>query len=70
LGCPYPLQCPASLPAMRGFVGIDLGLEAALAETTLCKFRRLLERNKLGKMLLKAGGKRCAKVLPNTQVHR
>jgi transposase, IS5 family len=40
--------------AMRGFVGIDLGVEGAPDETTVCKFRHLLERNKLGKTLLKA----------------
>jgi IS5 family transposase len=40
--------------AMRGFAGIDLGSEAAPDETTICKFRHLLERNKLGKTLLKA----------------
>jgi IS5 family transposase len=38
--------------SMRGFVGIDLGQEAAPDETTVCKFRQLLERNKLGKKLL------------------
>ena len=40
--------------AMRSFVGIDLGIEGAPDETTVCKFRHLLERNKLGKTLLKA----------------
>jgi len=40
--------------AMRAFVGIDLGLEGAPDETTVCKFRHLLERNKLGKVLLTA----------------
>ena len=40
--------------AMRAFVGIDLGQEGAPDETTVCKFRHLLERNKLGKTLLKA----------------
>lgn len=40
--------------AMRGFVGIDLGVEGAPDETTVCKFRHLLERNKLGKTLLQA----------------
>jgi IS5 family transposase len=40
--------------AMRGFVGIDLGAEGAPDETTVCKFRHLLERAKLGKVLLKA----------------
>ncbi len=39
---------------MRGFVGIDLGVEGAPDETTVCKFRHLLERNKLGKVLLTA----------------
>jgi IS5 family transposase len=40
--------------AMRSFVGIDLGVEGAPDETTVCKFRHLLERNKLGKVLLTA----------------
>ena len=40
--------------AMRNFVGIDLGVEGAPDETTVCKFRHLLERNKLGKTLLTA----------------
>jgi IS5 family transposase len=40
--------------AMRSFVGIDLGVEGAPDETTICKFRHRLERNKLGKTLLKA----------------
>src|ERR1700722_14402859 len=38
--------------SMRNFVGIDLGVEAAPDETTVCKFRHLLEKNKLGKKLL------------------
>lgn len=37
--------------AMRRFVGIDLGCEPAPDETTLCKFRHLLERHNLGKPL-------------------
>jgi IS5 family transposase len=40
--------------AMRSFVGIDLGVEGAPDETTVCKFRHLLERAKLGKVLLRA----------------
>ena len=40
--------------AMRNFAGIDLGMEGAPDETTVCKFRHLLERNKLGKTLLRA----------------
>ena len=35
--------------AMRSFVGIDLGREPAPDETTVCKFRHLLERHGLGK---------------------
>ena len=34
--------------AMRRFVGIDLGKEPAPDETTVCKFRHLVERNELG----------------------
>jgi IS5 family transposase len=40
--------------AMRNFAGIDLGREAAPDETTVCKFRHLLERHKLGKELFVA----------------
>ena len=38
--------------AMSSFSGIDLGHEGAPDETTMCKFRHLLERHKLGKRLL------------------
>ncbi len=37
---------------MRRFVGIDLGQEPAPDETTVCKFRHLLERHGLGRKLL------------------
>lgn len=37
--------------AMRRFVGIDLGREPAPDETTVCKFRHLLEENALGEDL-------------------
>jgi IS5 family transposase len=40
--------------AMRGFTGIDLGREAVPDETTVCKFRHLLEKHGLGEPLLKA----------------
>jgi IS5 family transposase len=40
--------------AMRSFVGIDLGREPAPDETTVCKFRHLLEKHKLGETLFKA----------------
>ena len=38
-------------PSMRGFVGIDLGREPAPDETTVCKFRHLLERHDLGQRI-------------------
>jgi IS5 family transposase len=38
-------------PSMRGFVGIDLGREPAPDETTVCKFRHLLERHGRGKRI-------------------
>ncbi len=37
--------------AMRRFVGIDLGREPAPDETTICKFRHLLEANGLGEAI-------------------
>jgi transposase, IS5 family len=40
--------------SMRAFVGIDLGVEAVPDETTICKFRHLLEKHALGKKLLMA----------------
>jgi transposase, IS5 family len=40
--------------SMRSFAGIDLGVESVPDETTMCKFRHLLERHKLGKTLLAA----------------
>jgi len=40
--------------AMRSFVGIDLGLEPAPDETTVCKFRHRLEKHGLGKQIFAA----------------
>lgn len=37
--------------AMRAFAGIDLGREGAPDETTVCKFRHLLERESLGERI-------------------
>ncbi|MEQ8230880.1 MAG: IS5 family transposase [Gammaproteobacteria bacterium] len=37
--------------SMRRFIGLDLGQEAAPDETTICRFRHLLERNNLGEAL-------------------
>lgn len=43
--------------AMRGFAGIDLGREAAPDETTICKFRHLIEAEGLGEKLFAAVNK-------------
>ena len=40
--------------AMREFVGIDLGREPVPDETTICKFRHLLEAHELGPQILAA----------------
>ena len=53
----YNLSDPAAEEALydslslRKFVGVDLGREAAPDETTLCKFRHLIERHDLGKAI-------------------
>jgi IS5 family transposase len=39
---------------MRSFVGIDLGREPVPDETTVCKFRHLLEEHQLGGQMLQA----------------
>src|SRR6204780_5861908 len=39
-------------PVMREFVRIDLGQEPAPDETTVCKFRHLLEEHRLGEKIL------------------
>jgi IS5 family transposase len=43
--------------AMRRFVGIDLGKEPAPDETTVCKFRHLLEDSGLGEVLFASVGR-------------
>ena len=43
--------------AMRSFVDIDLGREPAPDETTICKFRHLIEANGLGEQLFAAVNK-------------
>ena len=40
---------------MRGFADIDLGREPVPDETTVCKFRHLLEQHELGGAHLRAG---------------
>jgi len=42
--------------SMRTFAGIDLGREPAPDETTVCKFRHLLEEHGLGKRIFEAVG--------------
>lgn len=41
------------IESMRRFVGIDLGNEPVPDETTICKFRHLLEANSLGERIFK-----------------
>ncbi len=43
--------------SMRNFVGIDLGREGAPDETTVCKFRHLLEQHGLGRRLFEEVGR-------------
>jgi IS5 family transposase len=49
---PQAEDCLYDSVAMRNFVGIDLGHEAAPDETTICKFRHLIEENGLGHVML------------------
>jgi transposase, IS5 family len=51
---PQAEDCLYDSVAMRSFVGIDLGREAAPDETTICKFRHLIEDKGLGQMMLTA----------------
>jgi transposase, IS5 family len=43
--------------AMRAFVGIDLGREPVPEETTVCKFRHLLEQHHLGRQIFEQVGR-------------
>jgi IS5 family transposase len=46
--------------ALRHFVGIDLGREPVPVETTICKFRHLMETHRLGEQLFaRIGTYRC-----------
>ena len=54
LACEQALYDSASL---RRFVGIDLGLEPVPDATTMLRFRRLLNANKLGEALFARVGK-------------
>jgi IS5 family transposase len=53
--------------AMRRFAGVDLGQSPAPDETTICRFRHLLERNNLGEarsIAHRAARRRHARSLP------
>jgi IS5 family transposase len=43
--------------SMRAFAGVDLGRQAAPDETTVCRFRHLLERHDLGKKIFAQVGR-------------
>ena len=43
--------------SMREFVGIDLGVESAPDETTVCKFRHMLEQHELGRRVFEEVGR-------------
>jgi IS5 family transposase len=59
LQCRFNLSDPAAeealydMESMRRFVGIDLGNEPVPDETTICKFRHLLEAHDLGKRIFR-----------------
>lgn len=59
---PQAEDCLYDSVAIRNFVGIDLGHEAAPDETTICKFRHLIESRALGERLFAVVNKHlCAK---------
>ncbi len=51
---PKAEDCLYDSEAIRKFVGIDLGVEASPDETTICKVRRLIEANGIGKKIFAA----------------
>ena len=51
LSDPQAEDCLYDSEAMRKFVGIDLGAEASPDETTICKFRHLIEEKGIGKQI-------------------
>ena len=54
LSDPQAEDCLYDSEAMRKFVGIDLGAEASPDETTICKFRHLIEEKGIGKQIFAA----------------
>lgn len=56
--------------SMREFVGIDLGHERVPDETTVCKFRHLLERHDLGRQIFEQVGAQHAPWAQDFTQHR
>jgi IS5 family transposase len=54
LSDPQAEDCLYDSAAIRKFVGIDLGVDAAPDETTICKFRHLIEEKGIGKKIFDA----------------
>ena len=54
LSDPQAEDCLYDSEAMRKFVGIDLGAESSPDETTICKFRHLIEEKGIGKQIFAA----------------
>jgi len=57
LSDPAAEEAMYDVASMRAFVGIDLGRERAPDETTVCKFRHLLEEHGLGKAIFEQVGR-------------
>ena len=57
LSDPAAEEAMYDVASMRAFVGIDLGRERAPDETTVCKFRHLLEEHGLGKQIFEQVGR-------------
>lgn len=57
LGDPAVEEALYDVVSMREFAGIDLNEEAPPDETTVCKFRHLLERNNLGTRIFQEVGR-------------
>jgi transposase, IS5 family len=54
LSDPQAEEAMYDISSMRAFAGIDLGREPAPDETTICKFRHLIETHKLGEEIFQA----------------
>jgi IS5 family transposase len=57
LGDPTVEEALYDSASMRAFAGIDLAAEPVPDETTICKFRHLLERHKLGTRIFQEVGR-------------